>query len=505
MNRGNNIKPQNNSDKTDPVLASGAMVGILLLATFLRLYRLEVQSLGFDESYSLAVGLADWGTLFQATLSSGVHPPLFYIIHKTTLALWGSSEFAQRFGAAVFSLLSVALVYRAGTIILNHKMGLLSALLLALNPLHVWLAQEARMYSLLGTLALVSMIAFWQAIHTNRRWFWIILAVTNSLMFGLHYFGFLIAIIQFGFILLTFTHNYHYLRLWTIIQAIAFLLLLPWLVFIAFRESQTFGIGFLLRPTLLDFLVTYWNLSLGSSYLLWPVAILVIGINLVALTLASRPFPPHKVWLRQAQLLLSLWVLMPPSIVWLISQRRSFYADRYLSFIIPALVLLAAFGVNRIVRPGWRTWLTSGLVIASSYGLVTTYLDPTFWKDDWRSAITYVNQNEQPGDVILLYTAHIQFVFNYYYRGAAPRKPISLNLDKFQIEPLVANHQRAWVVYPYTRPPTHYPMQPLRPNGFWLNDPDRNPYLVDWLEAKTDQIITYQHWPGIEIWLVDLR
>jgi hypothetical protein len=48
-------------------------------------------------------------------------------------------------------------------------------------------------------------------------------------------------------------------------------------------------------------------------------------------------------------------------------------------------------------------------------------------------------------------------------------------------------------------------MQPPLPEGFWHEDPDRNPYLVEWFEARADQIIDYQHFPGIEMWLVDLK
>ena len=101
--------------KIQPALTLWRMVIVLLLATGLRFYWLETQSLVFDESWSLAVSSADWNTLFRAVLSSGVHPPLFYVLHKGSLFLWGTSEFGQRFAAAIFSILSVALIYRAGT------------------------------------------------------------------------------------------------------------------------------------------------------------------------------------------------------------------------------------------------------------------------------------------------------------------------------------------------------------------------------------------------------
>ena len=120
------------------------------------------------------------------------------------MALWGTLEFGQRFSAAIFSILSVALGYKAGRIILNRHVGLLAALLLALNPLHVWLAQEARMYSLLGALTIISMTVFWQALHTNRRRDWIALTAVNSIIYVLHYFGFLVPTIHFVFLVFQF-------------------------------------------------------------------------------------------------------------------------------------------------------------------------------------------------------------------------------------------------------------------------------------------------------------
>lgn len=488
-----------------PYRHRGAMLGILLLATGLRLPWLGAQSIAFDEAFSLAVGLADWPTLFQAILSDGVHPPLFYAIHKGALALWGISEFGQRFSAAAFSIVGVALVYRAGRVIFDRGVGLLGAALLALNPLHVWLSQEARMYSLLGALTIASMIAFWQAVRTGRRRYWAALAALNSLIFLLHYFGFLVPLIQFVLIILTFRHNFRRLRPWTLVQAIAFVPLLPWLIATARREAQTFGIGFLVRPELVDLGMTFWNLALGSSRLFWPLAVLTMAVTALAVVIALRPVAPHKVRLRQARHLVGLWLLLPPLVTWLISQRRSFYADRYLSFAIPGLVLLLAFGASRVSQSSWRILLIIGLVAAGGYGLLVTHLDPAFQKDDWRGVAAYVTHRARPDDVVLLYTTHIKLPFDYYYRGAAPQKPISLNLEYYPIEPLTAGHQRAWVVYPYTRRPTHYPMQPLIPGGYWDNDPDRNPQLVRWLEDRVTQIINYQHFRGVQVWLVDLK
>ncbi len=485
-----------------PIDQQWAMVGITLLGALLRLPQLGAQSIAFDEGYSVAVGSADWSTLFQATLSSGVHPPLFYILYKLVLPLWGISEFGARFIAVVFGLLTIPLLYRLGHLMFNRQAGLLAAMLLAVNPLHTWLSQEARMYIILILLSTGNMLLFWQALRTGQRKYWIGLTTVSGMAFNLHYFSLLIPLIQFTTILGNFRRYSRRFRLWTASQFIAGIILLPWLVAIARREHQSFGIGFLVKPHFLDLPLTLWNFTIGLSFHpFWPSTALFLSLVTAVLLNGLRRRGES---FRFAQVILVLWVFLPLVLVWTISQRSSFYADRYLSFVLPGLILLLAFGATRMARSPWRVGLIAGLVAASGYGLVTTHLDPAFQKDNWRGAASYVMQNEQPGDAILLYTTHIKFSFSYYYQGNAPQKPISLNLDNFPIEPLTEGHRRAWVVYPYTRRPTHYPMQPLMPDGYWDDDPARNPLLVEWLQARADNVLDYRHFRGVEIWLIDL-
>lgn len=479
------------------------MVGVTVLAVLLRLPWLGVQSIAFDEAYSIAVGSAAWPALFQATLSSGVHPPLFYIVYKSLLPLWGTTEFGARFLPFVFGVLAVPLVYRLGKTLFDVRTGLLAAVLLAVNPLHIWLSREARMYGLLIFLTIAGMLGFWLALHKNRLRDWAALAVIHAVVFNLHYFSLWLPVIQFAVILSQFRRYYRQFRRWAVVQFISGLALLPWLVATARREVQTFGIGFLVKPDIVDLPLSLWNFAVGYSlWWGWPVAAISLGFCTIALVNGLRLRPGR---FRRAQLMLVWWMFLPLVMVWIISQRRSFYADRYLSFVLPGLVLLLAAGVFRMATLRRQAILFAGLVAATLVGLAAIHLDPAFQKDDWRGAVDYIHRHEQPGDVILLYTAHIRFPFEYYYHGQNPVKPISVNLAQYPLPPMIEGHSRVWVVYPYTRRPTHYPMQPLMPKGYWAADPDRNPYLVRWLDSRTDRQLDYRHTSGIELWLVDNR
>ncbi len=480
------------------------LIALIWLGALLRWPTLANQSLAFDESFSLAVGQADWSLLFQAILSDGVHPPLFYALHKVALALYGQSEFGQRFLAAAFSILGLALIYQLGRRLAGKPVGLLAMLLLTLSPLHLWLAQEARMYSLLSALVTLSMLLFWQALRRQRRQDWLALTVVNALIFSIHYFGLLTPVIQLSYLLLTFQHHYRSLRPWTLSQVAAGLLLLPWLIFTALRPVQSFGIGFLERPTWLDLPLTWWNLTTGISDFGW-LGLLTLICYGAAIGLALWvPSQLTRQTLKRPQLLLLCWAVLPPLLVWVMSQRRSFYADRYFSFCISALLLLAAYGAMRPTRPQWRAVVAGGLVLATTLGLVAMKQSPAYLKDDWRDAAAYITQHLQPDDAILLRSLHIKFAFDYYYDGPVDSTPVTVNLEEYPIEPLTAGAKRAWLVFPYTRRPTHYPMQPLTETSVWQLDTVPLPFLRAWFAAHELDIINTQRFLGIQIWLIKL-
>lgn len=485
------------------LLRWGAGIGIILLAALLRLPALSQQSIAFDESFSLIVSSADWGLLFHAILSDGVHPPLFYILHKIALMLWGHYEFGQRFMAAGFSLLGLPLIYQLARRMINGYAGLLAMALLAFSPLHVWLAQEARMYSLLSALTTLSMIIFWDAVRFKTRNAWLKLTVINALIFLIHYFGLLVAVIQLCYLIITFSLNHRALRPWALSQIGAGLCLVPWLVVTAVRPVQSFGIGFLVRPAPADLLLSLWNLTTGISDSV-VLAILTLLLFAVApmLVLFTRPTLSRQT-LRRPHWLLICWGIVPLILVWVMSQQRSFYADRYFSFCIPALLLLAVYSVFQL-NPRYHLLAVGSLIVLMIFSLVVMLQSAAYQKDDWRAAAAYVSQHQQPGDAVLLRSLHIKFAFNYYYTGQAEPVPVTVNLEEYDPNQLLGSATRAWLIFPYTRRPTHYPMQPPTDENVWKLDTAELPLLRNWFNQHQLDIIDDQRFLGIQIWLIKL-
>lgn len=466
------------------------LTAILLLATALRFPILARQSIAFDEGFSLAVSSKPLPFLLKAILSDGVHPPLFYVLFKGALALFGTTEFGARFFTAVLSILGVAAIFLLGKTLFGRRVGLAAALLLAVNPVHIWLAQEARMYSLLSLLATLNFWFFWQILHRPRRKYYFGLWLTATLLITTHYFGLLIPAVQFFYLALRLKKHPRTLIPWTLAQFAAGLVLLPWLIATALRPVKSFGIAFLVRPTPADMLFSVWNMVAGFEPSLWWAALPALAVAALGVILAwKHPAPPT--------LLLSLWGFAPVVLVWAVSQQRSFYADRYLSFTIPALMLLVAAGWAKVSVGRKIIIPLMGIFLLANHWLLLS--SPLFWKDDWREAAKFIAANEQPGDVIVLRSPHIELPFDYYYHGQSERRLATFNLDVYPVAETIGDAPRVWMVMPYTRRPTHYPSQPLTDASVWVLDDD----VPEWQQfVESHPILIHRRFLGVEVWRV---
>ena len=157
-----------------------AVVLLLLAAYALRLYRLDGQSLWWDEGISLHLATSSVADIVRDRLAN-IHPPLYFVLLKGWLALVGVSPFTGRYLSVLAGLAQVALVFAA----VQHLSGVarrrqhlsgvanvaawLAAALMLLSPLSVIYSQEIRVYALLPVvyLALLLLAGRWLA-HPRR-------------------------------------------------------------------------------------------------------------------------------------------------------------------------------------------------------------------------------------------------------------------------------------------------------------------------------------------------
>ncbi|MDH7487607.1 MAG: glycosyltransferase family 39 protein [Anaerolineae bacterium] len=142
---------------------------ITLLAVLLRVLRLDFQPLWWDEGYSLYFATNPLAEMVAQT-ARDIHPPLYYALLHGWIGLFGPSPVAVRLLSVAIGALTVPLAYAAGRFLGGSRVGLLAALLLAVNPLHIFYSQEVRMYGLVALLGLLSTLcALWLLLGDDRR------------------------------------------------------------------------------------------------------------------------------------------------------------------------------------------------------------------------------------------------------------------------------------------------------------------------------------------------
>jgi len=414
-------------------------VGVLLLAALTRLWGLAAQSLWLDETFSHLFATLPPDIAWQAVIVDAVHPPLYYLLLRLWLALAGGSEFALRFPSALAGVLTVALLLRAGRCWLDGRAASWAALLLALNPFHVWYSQEARMYALLGLLATATLAAFWRALRRRRAQDWAVLAGVSGLAYVTHYFALYLPLVEFAFLLATFRRRHRELMRWTATQALAVLPLAVWLAALYTVAGGTFGIGWIPRPRPSDLLRTLW--SFGMAYDGQATPLVAAGLLLWVALLALGAWSAT----RETRALVALALVLPPLATFLLSLRRPTYVDRFFIGSLPFFLLLAGAGLARLPGAARRA---AGLALVGLglVGVVRFHADPIFVREDWRGAAAYVEAQERAGDGLALRHFHYVVPLRYYYRGALEPVAVTFNQRTTPLEEIVAGHDRLWLI-----------------------------------------------------------
>jgi len=440
---------------------------ILIISIFLRFYDLGTESIWLDE----AASIKESSLTLQGIADHTNQPPLYFLLLRVWISLFGTSEIALRSLSAIFGIFAVLIIYLVGKSLFNDRVGLIGAFLssFAFFPIHY--SQDARAYSLLLLLSLLSYWFFIKLIKKDYYLNYLAYFISSILLAYTHFYGLFIIASQFIFFLVFFkkykAQGWKYLT--TILALI--IALIPFVLLLKHKITVIAGTGFWIpKPdfsTLLDTLVIFS--SFGSTrYVVFIIFILlaISGIFIIKQSgrkLARGQLKKHKDKLeQQTQLgssetiaMLILWLFTPILIPFIESQFMTpIYQSKYAVGAFPAFSILVANGLSRIK---WRWGFYSILiliVILSSIGLQTYYKYPV--KEQWREVAQLIDSNSKSDDIILVSEGYYLSPFNYYYKGNLREVGIN-NLEDAQqfvrSENEIASDKqtRFWLVLAYNK------------------------------------------------------
>src|SRR5665811_2267533 len=98
------------------------------------------------------------------------YPPLFSVLTKVSFDLFGASLFSARLVSAVFSSLSLWVVFELAYTMYGKKAALLSAFLLAVMPGYFWLSRLALLEVMLVFFFTLSLFFFYRWLTSRKNW-----------------------------------------------------------------------------------------------------------------------------------------------------------------------------------------------------------------------------------------------------------------------------------------------------------------------------------------------
>ncbi|MBW4566498.1 MAG: glycosyltransferase family 39 protein [Tolypothrix carrinoi HA7290-LM1] len=177
-------------------------------------------------------GVAD--TVNYLITSDPQHPPLYYVMVRLWAQVFGDSPIGVRSLSALISLLTFPSVYWLCLELFESPVvGWVAMALIAVSPLQLFFAQEARQYSLWMVEILVSTAALLRAIRQENKGNWAVYTLTLALGLYTHLFTVLVMIAHGIYVVIQeqfrFTKTlFNYL----LVTIAAFLMFLPWLIVI---------------------------------------------------------------------------------------------------------------------------------------------------------------------------------------------------------------------------------------------------------------------------------
>jgi len=406
---------------------------IIILGIFLRFYRIDSQSLWWDEGYSfgLALDLKEHGiNAFSAShqgdaaaLSSDKPQALYHILVSLLPSSW-QPEWKMRFWPAITGSLSLFLLL--GILKLQVKKSsqiLITLLLAAISPFLIYYSQEGRPYSLLFLTDLLFL--FFVQLYPKQVNMKQCLVITCAIVIiGVTQFIGLIVPFSYALAQILLKRDIRTLKVWLVIGCLSTLLLLPIFYLIIIHRSAplpsqgisisnylyafyVFIVGFSLGPTSYEL---HLNRSISAIVSYWP---LISAVGLAAGFALLRGSVIE--WKNKTSL-----YLLAVSALSLFMLSIAFFSSiiplypRHMMMLFPFFLLIIGKGLDSISNTILKLIVVIGLIFLMGWSDINFYYNEKYFKDDVRGAAALINNNEQKGDLVLV---GVMAAFMPYYSG----------------------------------------------------------------------------------------
>jgi mannosyltransferase len=442
-----------------PRLPRSVSVAIPAVLAATATFILTMQELGKpspwrDEAVTLGVSTRSFSQILHLFIHiDGVLVPYYLAMH----VVLGTHPdiFLARLPSVVASTLTAALLAVLGARLFGLRAAYLAGALYIVVPMTSRYAQEARPYAITGLIAVGATFLLVHALETgNTRWFagytaaMVLLAYANLLA--------LLLLAAHAVTVCTF-RRVDRLQRWLISAVITMIAAGP---LIWAGAHETVALQGLTRPDLRKLATIISGMSGTWTAFWWLLGATVIGVVVIAAAHPRRS--RHIASTTSAAGLLAWsavlpWLLLPPVLLFAVSQVKPLYSDRYLVFCLPAFALVIAGAVSRLplAIPVALVVVVVGLTSTVQHNIRSE----AGHTEDLHNLAKQVIGQSHPNDGVLFLPARLRVIDGAYpamthqvddialaKSGAASDTLYGTEIAPSAVNAAVAPHRRVWLV-----------------------------------------------------------
>jgi mannosyltransferase len=422
------------------------LIALLVIASGLRFYHLEYQSLWVDEIATMNGSDPDRTWALVVEYCRYDQPPAYFFAMHAWFKAFPFNDFFGRMPAALLGLAGIIAMYFFGKEVKDSRTGLIAAIITTFSYIHILFSQEARFYTLLFLGTALSYLFFIRSVKFKAILDFVLYGIFTSIVLYTHYFGLVVFATQgllFCFLLILYPRSSRFILL-SIITGIAVAIsIIPWIpVFFSDIQIKEFWIQ--MEPFYFPLKYFYVYFKDVVSCLAFGSALIFYGFKTYRQYSTSRSISQVD-FILIGGVLFSMLIPLIYSLV-----RTPMLQVRYTLILLPALIIMISIGIGYLAgRYQWVLVAVTSCTSIFSLLVVEEYYSRVR-KEDWRGIVARVIDEGKPGELVI---SSQPWYCNYYFKvkGSATRAftiddyksgiaaPGIWWLDAFQVETVPAD------------------------------------------------------------------
>ncbi|HSM56417.1 MAG TPA: glycosyltransferase family 39 protein, partial [Candidatus Sulfomarinibacteraceae bacterium] len=344
-----------------------AVVSTVVLGSALRLYGLGDWSFWIEEHHSLkhAANLRSFTDVVTSMR------PVFFLLLKPVFAMYGVSEWSARLLPALIGTLSIPYIFWEVRRLFGRWPAIVTALMLAIAPWHIYWSQNARFYTLLLLLSTTSLLSFYHALEKDSLPYLALSFATFALSVATHMLGALLLPVFISYFVLLKLLRYElprgyrlrYLFVFILLPLVAYLLLELVRAVLGERAIVADLMGRFMqgssRQSFTGYASPYGTIANTIYYIGAPLSLFSIAGALMLFWRKSR-----------AGLLVSVGAFVPFAILVVLTPFAT-VSNRYAFMTLAFWIVLAAIAMHHLYREARQSRFLISVILLVGIGLLS--------------------------------------------------------------------------------------------------------------------------------------